>query len=180
MCYDLKMTDTIITIIALSTWLTPMPQHAYGRIVYYGPDYMAQANADYRGYDLSDMRDECGLSVISPSDLGKLVWVKLPSGLWYGPCLAVDVAARGDFDNIVYVNHEVAEVTFTLAELLGVHYGASQWGTVWIGQCPPRYPSSAPLEYQPPRLYDNIPSPLFWPYPTQMKVIDCGLPKLRW
>lgn len=135
--------------VSIMTWLTASPAHSEGLLVYYGPQYMAEANAEYRGWTLDPYYERCGLSVMSPSDIGKVVWVKLLNGEWYGPCLSVDVSARKDFYTNVYVKQEVAEVTDRLRDLLRFEHGSSGWGEIYIGQCPP-HPKSTPDLYSPP------------------------------
>lgn len=142
-------------LVAVSTWLTASPQHAEGLLVYYGSDRLARSNAEYRGYDITLYKDNCGLSVISPSDLGKIVWVKIYTGesyYWYGPCLGVDVAARRDFHRIVYRNQEVAEISRTLRDKLNFTHG--KWGEIYIGLCPPLPGQSIPRRYIPPLHFD--------------------------
>lgn len=48
------------------------------------------------------------MSAISPSDLGKIFWLRVPDGEWIGGCLAVDVGARVDFANQIAIG-EIAE-----------------------------------------------------------------------
>ncbi len=168
---------TVAMLVSVETWMTPAPRHAEGLLVYYGPDWLAEANADYRGYSLNGFRDRCGLAVMSPADVGKVVWVRLLSGEWYGPCLAVDVGARHDFYDLVYMKREVAEVTTTLRDLLKFKYGSSGWGEIYVGLCPPEGESKAE-EYQPLLSYSQEPSPTFWPYPKQQWPMEC--PERRW
>lgn len=166
------MNEISLILVSLATWLTASPTHAEGLLVYYGPDWLARANADYRGYSLADMRDNCGLSLRSPSDLGKIVWVALPDGQWYGPCLSVDVGARHDFYSLVYVKREIAEVTATLRDLLQFKYGSSAWGQIYIGLCPPPANSFAHL-YQPPLSYSSESNFVWRRWPKQQTPIDC-------
>lgn len=165
----------IALLVALSVWLTPAPTHARGLLVYYGNDHLAYANADYRGYSLREMRDACGLSLMSPADLGKIVWVRLNDGSWYGPCSSVDVSARVDFYANVYIRHEIAEVTSTLRDKLQFIYGSSATGEIYIGLCPPNIESKT-------RAYAYEPQPLkfsgennpYMQWPRQDVPIDCN------
>lgn len=165
---------TVFTLtVSIATWLWPMPAHAEGLLVRYGPQWLVESVADYRGYDLFPYPDRCGLSLISPSDLGKTVWIKQADGSWYGPCLAVDVAAREHFAWIVYNNWEVAEVPNSVSDRMGFTHG--QWGEIFVGACPPPEGSS-PGYYQPPRAWEADPqrvTPSMWPYPAQMWPIPC-------
>lgn len=155
-------------IVALSTWLTPMPSHAEGILLLYGSQRLVELNAEYRGYDLTPYRDRCGLSTISPSDLGKIVWIKTGSG-WYGPCPAVDVAATRDFYKIVYETQEVAELARPQMEMFGK---LVTWGEVFVGNCPD---DSVPSQlYRPPlELVKPYREPSMWPYPAQQIPSGC-------
>ncbi len=159
-------------IVSIATWLTPMPAHAQGLLVVYGSQQLVEANAAFHGYDLSPYRDRCGLSAISPADLGRVMWIRT-GGDWYGPCLAVDVAAIRDFYNVVYVNGEIAEIGRLQSDLFGFRYSA--FGEVAVSLCPPAL-SSAPQWYSPP-LREAAPGqiePSMWPYPPQEFPTDCS------
>lgn len=160
-----------MALVSLATWLTPAPAHARGLVLLYGPDWLAEANARYRGYTLEPYWRECGLSVISPADLGKIVWVRVPFGQWFGPCLGVDTAARGDFYHIVYENREVAEVTQTLQKLMGFQFGMQ--AEIFIGPCPPQW-SHAAHSYIPPLSFSNERRLIFKQWPAQQLPVDCS------
>src|SRR3990167_5316997 len=165
--------NLLMMLVTIAVWLMPSPQHAEGLLVRYGPQWLVEAVAEYRGYDLSPYPDRCGLSLISPSDLGKIVWVRQLDGSWYGPCLAMDVAARKDFAWIVYYAQEVAEVPNSISEKMGFANG--QWGEVYIGDCPPSS-DSVPQVYRPPYELDKDPNsvtPSMWPYPAQQYPVNC-------
>ncbi len=140
-----------ILLVALSVWLTAMPSHVVGNFVYYGPQYLIEANARYRGYDLSFYRDRCGMSAISPADLGKIVWIRIGSS-WYGPCLFVDVGAWQDFYTLVYINHEIAELGEVQRAMLD--FVSIREGELSVSLCPPRR-QSRPQAYQPPLEWSN-------------------------
>lgn len=163
--------DQVALIVALSTWLTPMPQHAQGLFVYYGSQRLIEANAAYHGYDLSPYRDRCGVSIISPDDLGRVVWLRIGNE-WYGPCLGVDVASMRDFYNIVYRNGEVAE----LAEPQRSHFGfgSSAPSEIFVGECPPDS-ESQPLPYFPQLNFAPAGTiePAMYPYPAQEWPGEC-------
>lgn len=174
----MSISDLLLPLlVSVSTWMTAAPHHAEGLIVLYGNDHLAKANAEYRGYDLSKFKQRCGLAVMSPSDLGKVVWVKDATGEWYGPCLAVDVGARHDFYDLIYVKHEVAEVTETLAKRLRFPHGSSIWGEIFIGQCPPPI-WSEPREYRPKLVFDNSPTP-YREWNKQQYPIECKQTDLK-
>ena len=160
-------------IVAITTWLTPSPAHAEGLLVRYCPADLVEQVAAFRGYDLSPYRDRCGVSLISPADLGRVVWLRVPGGEWYGPCLAMDAANRAHFHRIVYRNREVAEVPNALAARFGFCCGAP--GEIYIGRCPPDG-AGEPREYRPPLALDAPDSytPSMWPYPAQELPRQCG------
>lgn len=167
-------------IVTFATWNTPMPQHAAGKLVVYGPQYLVEANAEWHGYDLAPYTDRCGVSAMSPADLGRVIWMRLPGGAWYGPCLTVDVSKRSQFAYVVYYVGELVEVARPQAKRFGFEYGAE--GEVWVGLCPPDAESEAapyapPLEvdiYRPGKSYP------MYPYPAQQWPVDCSnnIPKL--
>lgn len=157
-------------VVTVSSWLTPLPQHAAGKLVYYGPQYLSEANADYRGYDLSPYWNRCGVAVMSPADLGRMVWVRKPGGEWLGPCLAVDVAARIHFARAVWYVGEIVDVPKSVRDALGFEFGMP--GEAWIGQCPQEGEAQA---YDPPKVFvDEVgPNPNFV-YPPQELPASCG------
>lgn len=162
-------------IVALSVWMTPAPIHSRGLLVMYGPDSLANSNAIYRNYSLEDMRDHCGLSLMSPSDLGRIVWIRLNDNSWYGPCLSVDVSARHDFYDNVYIRHEIAEVTTTLRDKLKFIYGSSQVGEIYIGLCPPDVESKTrAYAYEPQPLKFSAERNPYMQWPRQEQAIDCS------
>ena len=165
-------------IVSVITWLTPLPTHAQGRLVRYGPQWLIEANAEFRSYDLAPYRDRCGLAVMSPADLGKIVWVRLPGEAWYGPCLAVDVAMRKHFYQYVEVYREVAELGDQQRRLLG-NWPASTWGEVFVGACPPAPSAGQPQPYRLAQIQEGGPHASFYPYPPQQRPRrDCG-PRAR-
>jgi len=155
-----------------------MPKHAEGLIGLYGPAYVAEANAIYRGYDLDPYA--CGLAVMSPSDIGKIVWLRVPEGEWFGPCLAVDISARKDFKANVVDQHKVVEADQRAADALGFKWGV--WGESYVGLCPP-FPTSQAREYEvwlEPDLIDPTGDKIsyldrYYPLrPQQMPIDDCA------
>lgn len=149
-----------------------MPTHSRGLLVTYGPQRLIESAARYRGYDLSHYRDRCGVSAISPSDLGLVVWLRIDGGKWFGPCLTVDVGARIHWHSIVYVNKEIAEVPRWMAERFEFRHGSSGHGEVYKGLCPPA-PDSVAEVYQPPLYWQEYgPNPHIR-IPTQQIPVDC-------
>lgn len=168
-------------VVTLATWLTPMPIYAQGKLVWYGNQRLVEANAEYRGYDLSFYKERCGVAVMSPTDLGKIVWIRPrpvegePLGPWYGPCLSVDVAARAHFARTIGFMREIAEVSTIIKEEFGFEYGV--WGQIYVGQCPsPTLDLLRPDDYDPELVEDKYNAHIaysLYPYPEQEIPIDC-------
>lgn len=97
-------------------WMTGTPQYTSGRMVFYHPGVM-QATAEYRGIDY----DDCvgGVSLMSPIDIGRKVWIKV-NDEWHGPFCVVDCAKKGDMYSVVVYRQEVIEVDFSFAEQMGM------------------------------------------------------------
>lgn len=171
---EFLVTTALTLTVSIATWLWPMPAHASGLLVVYGDQQLVRANAAYRGYTLAPYRDQCGVAVMSPSDLGETVWIRPSAGSeWFGPCLAVDVSRRIDFYRYVYVYGEIAEIPNWLAARWGFEHGAP--GEVAVGACPPGT-DSVPSVYAPPLAWDEPPTdenPIFWPYPPQQFPAPC-------
>lgn len=145
-----------------------MPQHSVGLLVNYGDQSYIEGNAEYRGYDLSHYPRRCGVASVTPSLLGKIVWVRTEHTQWYGPCLVVDVMARHHFYDGVYIKHEIMELPRWLCSRLGFQNG--EVGYVWVGQRPPSpVDRRTAREYQPKLMFDGgrEKHPIFWPYPQQ-------------
>ena len=98
------------------TWMTAMPNHASGKMVFYAPGAM-EATAEYRGLSLENYVD--GVALMSPIDIGKTVWIRI-DGKWWGPFLSVDCARKGDMYPIIVYRGEVVEVGFEFAEQIGM------------------------------------------------------------
>lgn len=172
------MPEVITYVITIALWLTPVPAHAEGRLVVYGNQNLIEANAQFRGYDLAPYRERCGVSALSPADLGKIYWLRPSSDSpWYGPCLAVDVAKRTDFYTYVTELKEVAEIPRWLATRWGAEF--SLRGEVAVSLCPPQYHSQARPYVLPPLELTNLhPHPSFYPYPPQQLPEPCPAPRL--
>lgn len=159
-------------ILAVSSWITPQPQLSIGLIGVYGNQLLVDANAEFHGYNLGTTGG-CGLSSISPAHLGKLAWISFDGYNWIGPCLGIDVVARGDAYGSIYQRHEIAEIRRSDLERFGLEWGAI--GYIWFGVCPPLVIGSA-QEYRPELKWDYEPfdkTPSFFPYPKQQEVGLC-------
>src|SRR3990167_1080420 len=169
------MADVVIPVIpAVSSWDAPQPSLSEGLLVVYGGQQLVQANAEWRGYDLTRIPQQCGLASISPAHLGRLAWVRVPGGAWVGPCTVVDVVSRHHAYESIYVRREVAEVSRVTAARLGFANGG-RIGQVWFGACPP--PDHVePRAYAPPLAWDYSPrdwTPSYYPYPAQQLPVSC-------
>lgn len=165
------MTDFLLLLVSLATWLTPMPKLAEGWLIRYGPNYLGAANAEYRGYTLEGYA--CAGALMSPADLGKTFWIKVKDSAWIGPCLSVDTARRTDFYRYVYELEEIAELTDATLSALGIVNGAR--GQVWMGTCPPTV-DMMPQRYAPPLVWDAPPyepHPVWQAYPEQQSLEAC-------
>lgn len=135
------MQITYTFVVILSIWLTPMPHHSMGLLVNYGSVDISRANAEYHGYSLDNFA--FGAASMSPSDLGKIVWVRVTGGNWFGPGLIVDTASRKDM--YPYISKgEILEVDIRAVKALGFEYGAQ--GEAFVGKCPPER-DSIPQKY---------------------------------
>lgn len=145
--------------ISLETWYTPAPRRIIGGAVFYAPGVMA-ATAKVRGFSLSGFVD--GVSLMSPADIGRVVWLKRPKHAWEGPFLVVDCARRGDMYPIIVGREEVVEVGWDTAVRWGMGYGdADGWHTrtakltgvqVWTES---NYPLEEDLARYPLQRYDD-------------------------
>lgn len=109
-------------------WFTKAPRYTVGDVVYYAPGVM-EATAEVRLLDLDEYLD--GVSLMSPADIGKTVWIKRPNNGWEGPFLSVDCAQQNDMYNAVVNRGEVVEVGFKTALRWGlVKVSNKRWRTV--------------------------------------------------
>ena len=122
-----------MTVVILAVWLFAMPRHAFGLIGNYGSVRTTEANALYRSYSMEGF--ECGGALMSPSDIGKVFWLRRPGGKWFGPCLSVDVASRKDFYTYVTLQGKILEVDERGMKFLDAEHGTQ--GEVYVGVCPP-------------------------------------------
>ena len=111
--------------VSSETWWTPAPQHSYGKAVWYAP-YLMDATAEWRGMSLEGF--EGGVAMMSPADMGQVVWLKRPAssmsgGEWEGPFLVVDVSSIIHMWTTVTQIGEVVEVDFQTALRWGMVEG---------------------------------------------------------
>lgn len=133
-----------------TTWFSPAPRHIIGKATWYSEGLM-KATANWRGMDLTGFVG--GVSLMSPADIGEVVWLKRPGENWEGPFLVVDCSTRGDmYATIVYVKESV-EVDFKTAVRWGMvsqnekeiyHWGLNEV-EVYKGLRPPE--DSSPVIY---------------------------------
>lgn len=102
------------------TWMTGHPTYSEGAAVFYAPGVM-EATADYRRDNGGKSLDGFvgGVSLMSPSDLGKVVWIK-HDGIWEGPFLSVDTAQQNHMCQAIQTRGEVVEVGYKTAQRWGM------------------------------------------------------------
>lgn len=144
-------------LITVAFWMTPAPQYTKGAAVWYAPGVM-EATCEVRGLDLQGYVD--GVAMMSPADIGKVVWIKGPLG-WEGPFLVCDCGVRGQVWEMVMDRGEVIEVGWRTAARWGLGPHEGGWKLkgveVFVGDVPPgwhdpldnyRSPSiGAPIDY---------------------------------
>lgn len=128
--------------ITLKTWFTPAPEYMKGNAVWYSPQLM-EATAIYRGLDLKGYLD--GVSLMSPADIGKTVWINHPDLGWEGPYLVVDCAQQNHMYGVIVSRDEVVEVGYTTAVRWGMvnNYKVYEYRIdgveVYVGETLPYY-----------------------------------------
>lgn len=110
-------------LVTYNTWMSGHPTYSEGAAVFYAPNVM-EGTARYRGYDLSDYVD--GVSLMSPSDIGRVVWIKY-NGVWEGPFLNVDTAQQNHMCQAIQTRGEVVEVGYRTAK----RWGMTNWPKVY-------------------------------------------------
>lgn len=103
--------------ISNEAWWTPAPQHSYGKAVWYAP-YLMNATAEWRGMSLDGFLG--GVAMMSPADMGEVVWLKRPGLNWEGPYLVVDVSSRIHIWTTITKIEEIIEVDFDTAVRWGM------------------------------------------------------------
>lgn len=138
--------------ISESSWMRGHPQYSYGAAVWYAPHVM-EGTARARGLSLDGFLD--GVSLMSPSDIGKTVWIRFPGQEWDGPYLVVDCAQINHHFAAVYYNKEVIELGWETAlkyNMVGPGRTVVDWSKhdvqVWVGdERPLDDPGFAPVYY---------------------------------
>ena len=109
-------------LVSHDTWMTGHPPYSEGAATFYAPNVM-EGTARYRGMDLDGYVD--GVSLMSPSDIGKVVWIRY-NGVWEGPFLSVDTAQQNHMCQAIQTRGEVVEVGYKTAK----RWGMTDWPTV--------------------------------------------------
>jgi len=109
-------------LVTYDTWMTGHPIYSEGAATFYAP-YLMEGTASYRGLDLTGYVD--GVSLMSPSDIGKEVWIK-HEGIWEGPFLSVDTAQQNHMCQAIQTRGEVVEVGYKTAH----RWGMTDWPKV--------------------------------------------------
>ena len=128
--------------ITLKTWFTPAPEYMEGNAVWYSPQLM-EATAIYRGLSLKGYLD--GVSLMSPADIGKTVWINHPDLGWEGPYLVVDCAQQNHMYGVLVSRDEVVEVGYETAMRWGmvnnykIHEYRIDGVIVYVGETLPYY-----------------------------------------
>ena len=141
-------------LISNETWFNPTPQFVSGKATWYAP-YLMNGTAEYRGMSLEGFKG--GVAMMSPADIGQVVWLHRPGHAWEGPYLVVDVSARVHMYTTVVRIGEVIEVDFDTALRWGMISGDESYWTiheymirdveVWKGLSPPT-PDLEPIVYR--------------------------------
>jgi hypothetical protein len=131
-------------LITNETWWTAQPEHVKGKAVWYAPNIM-EATAEWRGMSLEGFAG--GVALMSPAEMGEVVWLKRPGFSWEGPFLVVDASARVHMWVTVTHIGEVVEVDWNTARRWGMvsgsegSYTVNEWMIrdveVWKGALPP-------------------------------------------
>ncbi len=103
-------------LVSHDTWMTGHPAYSSGGATFYAP-WIMEGTARYRGMDLDRYVD--GVSLMSPSDIGREVWIK-HNGRWEGPFLNVDTAQQNHQCQAVQTRGEVVEVGYKTAQRWGM------------------------------------------------------------
>ena len=109
-------------LVTYDTWMTGHPIYSEGASTFYAP-WLMEGTARYRGLDLTGYVD--GVSLMSPSDIGREVWIK-HAGIWEGPFLVVDTAQQNHMCQAIQTRGEVVEVGYQTA----YRWGMVKWPRV--------------------------------------------------
>ncbi len=111
-----------------ATWMRGAPTYSAGAAVFYAPGVM-EATARVRGMSLDGFIG--GVSLMSPSDLGKVVWIRRGAA-WEGPFLSVDTAQQNHMCQAIKTRGEVVEVGYETAR----RWGMVEWPRVYKWKVP--------------------------------------------
>ena len=109
-------------LISKELWWTAAPLYSGGRAVWYAEGVMeatAWLRWEWGQIPLPPSEYLDGVSLISPADIGKTVWINGPLG-WEGPFIVVDCAQWDDEYWIVKWRKEVVEVGWETKERWGI------------------------------------------------------------
>lgn len=115
--WNLDRSNWVPGMVSNRTWFLPSPQYTIGNAVFYASGLM-QATAMVRGMSLEGYQG--GVSMLSPGDIGRTVWLRRQGHDWEGPFLVVDCARRADIWPVIYYRGEVVEVDFERAIVWGM------------------------------------------------------------
>lgn len=113
--------------ITLGSYLLPPPTFFETRTYYYAEGLMEETAA-LKGYDGS----EDYVALLSPACVGCRIWIRLPGNDWR-PVRVVDDVARDDYYYHAVYTHSGMEVSYKLAQELGI--------IDWINEDGSRYPA---------------------------------------
>ena len=106
------------------------PTYSYGGATFYAPGVM-EATAHVREMSLDGFVD--GVSLMSPSDIGKVVWLRREGEAeWEGPFLSVDTAQQNHMCQAVQTRGEVVELGYQTAQ----RWGMTNWPRVSVWKTP--------------------------------------------
>ncbi len=123
------------------TWMRGHPVYSEGAATFYAPGVM-EATARVREMSLDGFVD--GVSLMSPSDIGKVVWIKY-NGEWEGPFLSVDTAQQNHMCQAVQSRGEVVEVGYETAH----EWGMTDWPKVHEWKTPVQVSLFPPVFLEP-------------------------------
>ena len=108
------------------TYYTPSPTYFHTRAIWMSPGVMT-ASAQYNGVDLSDVAG--GVALMSPSDVGKTVFVRVPGGEWLTVRVG-DTVQRIHMEFHIEIVDSGIELDYELAQRTGVLTHVNQYGGV--------------------------------------------------
>ncbi len=145
--------------ISNDTWYRQTPQHTIGKAMWYAPGIM-DTTARYRGMNTDGFKG--GVSVISPGNIGRVVWLKRPDMSWEGPYIVVDSSQRNHAYSHTVSQGEHVEVSFDIAREWGLvqldksvkkGYSVNEWVSsydveLYFGLLPPKEDIGEPIRME--------------------------------